>query len=98
MIYKKLILRLCKYAFFMLCMDFVITLALIQIYKRTHNGHTKKQKSLKLNCFKAYIMVGVKRRSSNFLSCIKELIEELKKSDTVLLLERYMLFKQTYIA
>ena len=47
----------------MLCMDFVITLALIQIYKRTHNGHTKKQKSLKLNCFKAYIMVGVEKSS-----------------------------------
>ena len=42
--------------------------------------------------------MGLKRRSSNFLRYIKELIEELKKSETVLLLERYMLFKQTYIA
>ena len=41
--------------------------------------------------------MGVKRRSSNFLKYIKELIEELKKSDTVLLLEYYRLFKQTYI-
>ena len=42
-------------------------------------------------------MVGVKRRSSNFLKYIKELIEELKKSEAVLLLEYYRLFKQTYI-
>ena len=41
-------------------------------------------------------MVGVKRRSSNFLSCIKELIEELKKSDTVSLLEYYQVFKQHF--
>ena len=40
-------------------------------------------------------MVGLKRRSSNFLRHIKELIEELKKSDTVLLLERYLVFKQS---
>ena len=40
-------------------------------------------------------MVGVKRRRSNFLRHIKELIEELKKSDTVLLLERYLVFKQS---
>ena len=39
--------------------------------------------------------MGVKRRSSNFLRCIIELIEELKKSDTVLLLERYQVFKQS---
>ena len=32
---------------------------------------------------KVFFMVEIKRRSSNFLSCIKELIEELKKSDTV---------------
>ena len=41
--------------------------------------------------------MGVKRRSLNFLSHIKELIEELKKSEAVLLLEYYGLFKQTYI-
>ena len=40
-------------------------------------------------------MVGVKRQSSNFLKYIKELIEELKRSDTVLLLERYLVFKQS---
>ena len=40
-------------------------------------------------------MVGVKRQSSNFLRYIKELIEELKKSDTVLLLEYYQVFKQS---
>ena len=40
-------------------------------------------------------MVEVKRRSSNFLKYIKELIEELKKLDTVLLLERYQVFKQS---
>ena len=39
--------------------------------------------------------LGVKRQSSNFLRYIKELIEELKKSDTVLLLERYLVFKQS---
>ncbi len=44
-----------------------------------------------------FFMVGIKRRSSNFLKYIKELIEELKKSETVLLLEYYRLFKQTYI-
>ena len=42
-------------------------------------------------------MVGVRRQSSNFLRYKKELIEELKKSDTVLFLEYYRLFKQTYI-
>ena len=41
------------------------------------------------------MVVGVKRQSSNFLRYIKELIEELKKSDTVLLLERYQVFKQS---
>ena len=41
--------------------------------------------------------MGVKRRSSNFLRHIKEQIEELQKSDTVLLLKYYSLFKQTYI-
>ena len=33
--------------------------------------------------------MGVKRQSSNFLSCIKELIEELKKSDTILFLNQF---------
>ena len=41
--------------------------------------------------------LGEKRQSSNFLKYIKELIEELKKSEAVLLLEYYRLFKQTYI-
>ena len=40
-------------------------------------------------------MVGVKRQSSNFLRHIKELDEELKKSDTVLLFECYLVFKQS---
>ena len=36
-------------------------------------------------------------RKSNFLKYIKELIEELKRSETVLFLEHYNFFKQTYI-
>ncbi len=40
-------------------------------------------------------MVGVKRRSSNFLRYIKELLEILKDTETVLFLERLELFKQT---
>lgn len=38
--------------------------------------------------------MGVKRRSSNFLSCIKELIIELKKSETILFLEQYRTLKE----
>ena len=37
----------------------------------------------------------VKSPSTNFLRHIKELIEQIKKSDTVLLLERYLVFKQS---
>ena len=40
-------------------------------------------------------MVKIEWRSSNFLKYIKELIEELKKSETVLLLEHYLVFKQS---
>ena len=36
-------------------------------------------------------------RKSNFLKYIKELIEELKRSETVLFLEHYNFFKQAYI-
>ena len=39
--------------------------------------------------------LGVKRRSSNFLRYIKELIEELKKSETVLLLEEFQLLQSS---
>ena len=34
-----------------------------QYIKWTQNGHTKKQKSPKLKCFKAYVMVGVEKSS-----------------------------------
>ncbi len=43
-------------------------------------------------------MVDCTCRKSNFLKYIKELIEELKRSETVLFLEHYNFFKQTYIA
>lgn len=37
----------------------------------------------------SFEMVEQKERNSNFLSCIKELILELKDSETVLLLEKF---------
>jgi len=40
-------------------------------------------------------MVEVKLQNSNFLSCIKELMLELKDSETVLLLEKFKLLKNT---
>ena len=38
-------------------------------------------------------MVGQNGQNSNFLSCIKELILELKDSESVLLLEKFKLLK-----
>ena len=59
-------------------------------------SHTRKNQN-KRDIKDVPFVLGVKRRRSNFLRHIKELIEELKKPDTVLLLEYYRLFKQTYI-
>ena len=42
-------------------------------------------------------MVDCTCQNSNFLKYIKELIEELKRSETVLFLEHYNFFKQAYI-
>lgn len=38
-------------------------------------------------------MVGIKRQSSNFLKCIRTLVETVKEEESQILIEKIILFK-----